>query len=159
MDCGALRDDGAVADSSTSLVQSRTEDSQEDDGCDNTLEGEEVLHLGVWNTKEWQLKNEVEHVANHACGGDALAFGDGVRDVLEAWPDCCKQHNHTLASSRGLYTEPYNSEDAAGENDELSKVVAEGHTSENREWSVELFLSVSLVASLDEYSQLHPFYR
>ena len=46
MNSGTLGNDGAVADGATGLVQSITENSQENDWCDNTLEAKEVLDLG-----------------------------------------------------------------------------------------------------------------
>lgn len=43
--CGALGDDGAVVDGSTSSAKGVSEDGQEADRGDDALEGEEVLNL------------------------------------------------------------------------------------------------------------------
>lgn len=42
----AFSDDRAVADGATSPAQSVSEDGEEDDWCNDRLEGEEVLNLG-----------------------------------------------------------------------------------------------------------------
>jgi hypothetical protein len=101
---GASGDDLTVADGATSSAQSVAENSQENNWCDNTLEGEEVLNLGVRNAEEGELKQEVEDKSTHSCCGDALAFGNVIGDVGKAWPDGCEQDGHALTSSRGLDT-------------------------------------------------------
>lgn len=61
-------DDCAVADGAASLVQRGAEDSQEDNWRDNRLEGEEVLYLGVGDTQEWQLEQEVQEEGDESGG-------------------------------------------------------------------------------------------
>jgi hypothetical protein len=91
-----------MADGAAGLVQRAAEYSQENDGCNNTLKGEEVLDLGVRYAQEGKLEQEVEQKAAHSGSGDALAGGDVIGDVSKAWPDGCEQHDHALTSSRGL---------------------------------------------------------
>ena len=43
---GGLGDDSTISDSAASLVQRGTENGQENDRCNKTLESEEVLDLG-----------------------------------------------------------------------------------------------------------------
>jgi hypothetical protein len=66
--------------------------------------GTAEIYLSVRYTEEGQLKQEVEHKANHSRRGDALTLGDVVFDVGKAWPDRCEQNCHALAASRGLHT-------------------------------------------------------
>lgn len=53
---GWLGNDSAVTNGAASLVQRVAEDGKEDDGRNYTLEGEEVLDLGVGDTQEWKLQ-------------------------------------------------------------------------------------------------------
>jgi hypothetical protein len=135
-DGGTLGDDGAVADGTASSAQSVTKDSQEDDWSNDTLEGEEVLDLGVRNAQEGQLEQEVEHEAAHACGRDAFVFGNVIGDVCKAGPDGCEQDGHALTSGGGLHTEPDNGENTARQDNKVTEEVAEWHTCKHRERSV-----------------------
>lgn len=97
-------DDSAVGDGTASFVQCGTEDGQENNWCNNRLESEEVLNLGIWNTQEWELEQKVQYEAAHACSGDTLVVRNVIRDVLEAWPYRCEQDFHTLTTGGGLDT-------------------------------------------------------
>jgi hypothetical protein len=105
MNSGALSDDGAMANSATSPAQCISENSQENDRCNDTLEGEEVLDLGVRNAQEWKLKEEVQHKATHSCRCNALTLGYVIWNIGEAWPDGCEQNRHALTASCGLDAE------------------------------------------------------
>ena len=78
-------------------MQCGAEDSQEDDRRNNTLQGEEILNLGVRDAQEWNLEQEVQEETNHAAGSDALTDGDVVGNVGKAGPDGCEQNSHALA--------------------------------------------------------------
>lgn len=109
-------------------MQGGTENGQEDDRCNKTLEREEILnlggvshvsrglaaggwdglaatpYLGVRDTQEGNLKQEVEQKANHSSCGDTLTVWYFVGDVGKAWPDGSEQYGHALTASRGLNT-------------------------------------------------------
>ncbi len=105
-------------------MQRGTENGQENDRCNKTLESEEILDLGgvsqvheppggglaagsylsIRYAEEGDLKHEVEHKATHSCRGDALASGYSIGDVRKAWPDGCEQDGHALTASCGLDT-------------------------------------------------------
>lgn len=101
---GTLGDDFTMADGATGPAQRITKDGEEDDWCDDTLEGEEVLNLGVRNTEERKLEQEIEHKSDHSCSGDTLVERDVIGDSGKARPDGCEQNSHTLTTSRGLDT-------------------------------------------------------
>lgn len=100
----ALVDDTASAQGASGFVQGITKDRQENHGCNDRLESEEVLDLGIRNAQEGKLEQKVKQEAKHSLGVDALISGYGIWDVLVAWPDGCKQDSHTLTASRGLDT-------------------------------------------------------
>jgi hypothetical protein len=103
-DSCALCDDSAVGDGTASLVQSGTEDGQENNWCNNRLKSEEILNLGIRNTQEWQLEQEVQYEGAHASSGDTLVFRNVIWNVLKAWPYRCEQDFHTLTTGGGLDT-------------------------------------------------------
>lgn len=102
-----------MAESAAGPAQRIAEYGQEHDRRNDTLEAEEVLHLGVGNAEERELKQKVEDKAAHARRGDALRLGYVVRNPCKAWPDGRQQDRHALAAGRGLDTEPDNGEDTA----------------------------------------------
>lgn len=63
-----------------------------------------ATYLGVWDTQEWQLEQEIEQESNHAGRSYALIIRDHVWDVLEAWPDGAQKDFHALAASGSLNT-------------------------------------------------------
>ena len=79
-----------MIDGSASLVQSIAEDGQEYDRCNDTLESEEVLDLGIGDAQEGKLEQEVEQETNHSRRSDALVFGYVIGNVSEARPDGCE---------------------------------------------------------------------
>lgn len=79
-------------------MQGIAEDSQEDDGCDHTLECEEVLNLCVWDTEEWNLQQEIQQETDHPSSSDTFIQWNVIRNVRKAWPDRCEKNGHTLAA-------------------------------------------------------------
>ena len=169
-DRGVSGDAINIGDGATSPAQGVAKNGQENNGCNYTLESKEVLDLGVRDAQEGQLKQEIEQKADHSCSSNALILGNVIGDVFEARPDGCEQHGHALAASGGLDTacrfsfpkqneligrtnspEPHNSEHAAGQDDEVAEVVAEGHTREHGERSVQLSPGQLRSALLEAY--------
>ena len=99
-----LSDNWTVGDGAAGSAQGITKNGQEDDGCNDTLESEEVLNLGVRDAEEGKLEQEVEHKATHSSGSDTFTFGNVIGDVSKAWPDSCEQDCHALTASCGLNT-------------------------------------------------------
>ena len=63
-----------------------------------------MTYLGVGDTQEGKLKQEVQQEANHALRVDAFAFGDVVLDVGKAGPGGREQDCHALSTGRRLHT-------------------------------------------------------
>ncbi len=103
---GALSNNSTVANGTTSLVQGVAENTQENDGSDDALDGEEVLDLSVGDTQKGKLKEEIKHKTTHSSCGDALISGDVIRDFGKARPNGCEQDGHALATSCSLNTMP-----------------------------------------------------
>lgn len=74
MDGSSLGYDGTVTDGTASPAQRVAEDSKEDNRCDDTLEGEEVLHLGAVRLSNTISRDSVplyrEYTERAAAGGN-----------------------------------------------------------------------------------------
>lgn len=142
----------------TSLVYDPAKSGDGSDRSSDELDHEEVLEAGGWNQEQRQLNDPEEKVGDHPVCGDASAFGESIGYPIVRGPDCftvsplqgsweravqdlrtcCKHDGNALSTICTLNTQPEHGQDSSRDDTEVSEVVSETRSNDDREGNVKL---------------------